>query len=83
MNDQHVGQLVFLRVYSGTLEAGSGSLTRPRTRRSASGAAPDAREQEGRVEAVAAGDIAAAIGLKSPRPAIRCAMPTGRSCWSR
>src|SRR5256886_14331743 len=24
MNDQHVGQLVFLRVYSGTLEAGSG-----------------------------------------------------------
>src|SRR4030095_3901137 len=24
MNDQHVGQLVFLRVYSGTLKAGSG-----------------------------------------------------------
>ena len=29
MNDQHIGQLVFLRVYSGTLEAGSGVWRRP------------------------------------------------------
>jgi elongation factor G len=65
MNDQHVGQLVFLRVYSGTLEAGSGVYN----------ATKDKKERVGRllrmhankkeeVEAVAAGDIAAAIGLK-------------------
>src|SRR5437879_9752697 len=65
MNDQHVGQLVFLRVYSGTLEAGSGVYN----------STTDTQERAGRmlrmhankkeeVEAVAAGDIAAAIGLK-------------------
>jgi len=65
MSDQHVGQLVFLRVYSGTLEAGSGVYN----------SSKDKKERVGRllrmhankkeeVEAVAAGDIAAAIGLK-------------------
>src|SRR5256886_5820573 len=34
MNDQHVGQLVFLRVYSGTLSASSGVLNSTRDRKS-------------------------------------------------
>ena len=65
MNDQHVGQLVFLRVYSGTLKAGSGVYNSTK----------DKKERVGRllrmhaikkeeVEVVHAGDIAAAIGLK-------------------
>jgi elongation factor G len=65
MNDQHVGQLVFLRVYSGTLKAGSGVYNSTK----------DKKERVGRllrmhaikkeeVEGVHAGDIAAAIGLK-------------------
>src|SRR6185295_15407301 len=65
MNDQHVGQLVFLRVYSGTLEAGSGVYN----------SSKDKKERVGRllrmhankkeeVQAVATGDSAADIGLK-------------------
>ncbi len=65
MNDQHVGQLVFLRVYSGTLDAGSGVYNSTK----------DKKERVGRllrmhaikkeeVDVVHAGDIAAAIGLK-------------------
>ncbi len=65
MNDQHVGQLVFLRVYSGTLKAGSGVYNSTK----------DKKERVGRllrmhaikkeeVDVVNAGDIAAAIGLK-------------------
>ncbi len=65
MNDQHVGQLVFLRVYSGTLAAGSAVYNSTK----------DKKERVGRllrmhaikkeeIDGVAAGDIAAAIGLK-------------------
>jgi elongation factor G len=65
MNDQHIGQLVFLRVYSGTLKAGSGVYNSTK----------DKKERVGRlvrmhaikkeeVDVVHAGDIAAAIGLK-------------------
>jgi elongation factor G len=65
MNDQHVGQQVFLRVYSGTLSAGSAVFNSTK----------DKKERVGRLlrvhaskreelEAIAAGDIAAAIGLK-------------------
>jgi elongation factor G len=65
MNDQHVGQLVFLRVYSGTLKAGSGVYNSTK----------DKKERVGRllrmhaikkeeVDVVHSGDIAAAIGLK-------------------
>src|SRR6058998_753585 len=65
MNDQHVGQLVFLRVYSGTLEAGSGvyNSTRDKKERVGRLLRMHANKKE-EVEAVAAGDIAAAIGLK-------------------
>jgi elongation factor G len=65
MNDQHVGQLVFLRVYSGTLAASSGVLNSTRAKKERVGRLlrmhANKREE---VEAIAAGDIAAAIGLK-------------------
>jgi elongation factor G len=65
MTDQHVGQLVFLRVYSGTLEAGSGvyNSTRDKKERIGRLLRMHANKKE-EVEAVASGDIAAAIGLK-------------------
>jgi len=65
MNDQHVGQLVFLRVYSGTLAASSGVLNSTKDKKERVGRLlrmhANKREE---VEAIAAGDIAAAIGLK-------------------
>ncbi len=65
MNDQHVGQLVFLRVYSGTLQAGSGvyNSTKDKKERVGRLLRMHANKKE-EVEGVAAGDIAAAIGLK-------------------
>jgi elongation factor G len=65
MNDQHVGQLVFLRVYSGTLEAGSGVYNSSKGKKERVGRLlrMHANKKE-EVEAIAAGDIAAAIGLK-------------------
>src|SRR2546425_9618535 len=66
MNDQHVGQLVFLRVYSGTLEAGSGVLNSTKDKKERVGRLlrmhANKREE---IEEIQAGDIAAAIGLKS------------------
>jgi elongation factor G len=65
MNDQHVGQLVFLRVYSGTLSAGSAVFNSTKDKKERVGRLlrmhANKREE---VEAIAAGDIAAAIGLK-------------------
>jgi len=65
MNDQHVGQLVFLRVYSGTLAAGSAvyNSTKDRKERVGRLLRMHANKRE-EIQAVAAGDIAAAIGLK-------------------
>jgi elongation factor G len=65
MNDQHVGQLVFLRVYSGTLEAGSGvyNSTKDKKERVGRLLRMHANKKE-EVESIASGDIAAAIGLK-------------------
>src|SRR3989449_5155358 len=65
MNDQHVGQLVFLRVYSGTLEAGSAVYNSTKDKKERVGRLLRLHaNQKEEVEAVAAGDIAAAIGLK-------------------
>jgi elongation factor G len=65
MNDQHVGQLVFLRVYSGTLDASSGVLNSTKDKKERVGRLlrmhANKREE---VESIASGDIAAAIGLK-------------------
>ncbi|MBI2216035.1 MAG: elongation factor G [Candidatus Rokubacteria bacterium] len=65
MNDQHVGQLVFLRVYSGTLESGSTVYNSTQAKRERVGRLlrMHANKKE-EIEAIAAGDIAAAIGLK-------------------
>src|SRR5256884_660841 len=65
MSDQHVGQLVFLRVYSGTLEAGSGvyNSTKDKKERIGRLLRMHANKKE-EIEGVAASDIAAAIGLK-------------------
>jgi elongation factor G len=65
MNDQHVGQLVFLRVYSGTLASGSGVFNSTKDKKERVGRLlrmhANKREE---VDGIAAGDIAAAIGLK-------------------
>ncbi|MGH7393363.1 MAG: elongation factor G, partial [Candidatus Rokuibacteriota bacterium] len=65
MNDQHIGQLVFLRVYSGTLESGSGvyNSTKGKKERIGRLLRMHANKKED-IEAIAAGDIVAAIGLK-------------------
>jgi elongation factor G len=65
MNDQHVGQLVFLRVYAGTLEAGAAvyNSTKDRKERVGRLLRMHANKKE-EIEAIAAGDIVAAIGLK-------------------
>jgi elongation factor G len=66
MNDQHVGQLVFLRVYSGTLDAGSGVFNSSKDKKERVGRLlrmhANKREE---IQEIQAGDIAAAIGLKS------------------
>jgi elongation factor G len=65
MNDQHVGQLVFLRVYAGTLSSGSGVFNSTKDRKERVGRLlrmhANKREE---IQEIAAGDIAAAIGLK-------------------
>ena len=65
MNDQHVGQLVFLRVYSGTLKSGAGVFNSTKDKKERVGRLlrmhANKREE---IEAIQAGDIAAAIGLK-------------------
>jgi len=65
MNDQHVGQLVFLRVYAGTLASGTGvyNSTKDRKERIGRLLRMHANKRE-EVDGIAAGDIAAAIGLK-------------------
>ncbi len=68
MNDPYVGQLTFLRVYSGTLEAGMHVYNSSQQRKERIGRLlrmhANKREE---IEGVAAGDIAAAVGLKFAR----------------
>ena len=79
MTDPFVGQLAFIRVYSGMLNYGRlGLQRRPRARRSASAACvkmhANKREE---IKEICAGDIAAAVGLKTRyRPATRSATRT-------
>jgi elongation factor G len=68
MNDPYVGQLVFLRVYAGTLESGSHvyNSTQQKKERVGRLLRMHANKRE-EIESVAAGDIAAAVGLKFAR----------------
>jgi elongation factor G len=68
MNDPYVGQLVFLRVYSGTLESGAHvyNSTQQKKERVGRLLRMHANKRE-EIEWVAAGDIAAAVGLKFAR----------------
>ena len=68
MNDPFIGQLVFVRVYSGTLAAGSGvyNSTREKKERVGRLVRMHANKRE-EIEAVSAGDIAAVVGLKDTR----------------
>jgi elongation factor G len=66
MTDPYVGQLTFFRVYSGTLQAGS-YVHNPKSRKKERvGRILEMHSNERReIEAVHAGDIAAAVGLKN------------------
>jgi elongation factor G len=72
--DPFVGQLTFFRVYSGTIEAGSyiyNSTTGSKERLGRIVRLQANQREE--VKKVYAGEIAAAVGLKTPRPRTRCA----------
>ena len=66
MTDPFVGQLTFFRVYSGTLDPGSSVLntTKGKTERIGRLLKMHANKRE-EIKEVNAGDIAAAVGLKS------------------
>jgi elongation factor G len=68
MNDPYVGQLIFLRVYSGTLESGAHVQNSSQAKKERVGRLlrmhANKREE---IDGVAAGDIAAVVGLKSAR----------------
>ena len=68
MNDPFVGQLVFVRVYSGTLNQGSGvyNSTREKKERVGRLVRMHANKRED-IESISAGDIAAVVGLKDTR----------------
>src|SRR6266487_1553688 len=68
MNDAFVGQLTFVRVYSGTLDSGTGvyNSTRDKKERIGRLVRMHANKRE-EIESISAGDIAAVVGLKDTR----------------
>jgi elongation factor G len=77
MNDQHVGQLTFVRVYSGTLNSGTGvyNSTREKKERIGRLLRMHANKRED-IESISAGDIAAVVGLKDTRTGDTLCDPT-------
>ncbi len=66
MTDPYVGQLTFFRVYSGTLKAGSYVYNPKQRKKERIGRILEMHANERReIDAVYAGDIAAAVGLKN------------------
>jgi elongation factor G len=68
MNDPYIGQLVYVRVYSGTLTSGMGvyNSTREKKERIGRLVRMHANKRE-EIESISAGDIAAVVGLKDTR----------------
>jgi elongation factor G len=68
MNDPFIGQLVYVRVYSGTLNSGTGvyNSTREKKERIGRLVRVHANKRE-EIDSVSAGDIAAVVGLKDTR----------------
>ncbi|WP_434779416.1 elongation factor G [Neisseria sp. Ec49-e6-T10] len=65
MNDKYVGQLTFIRVYSGVLKSGDTVVNSVKGRRERIGRLVQMKANDrDEIEEVRAGDIAAAIGLK-------------------
>lgn len=65
MNDKYVGQLTFIRVYSGVLKSGDSVINSVKGTRERIGRLVQMRANDrDEIEEVRAGDIAAAIGLK-------------------
>ncbi len=65
MTDPFVGQLAFFRVYSGTLDAGSGVYNATKRRKNRVGRLLQMHaNKRDEIKVVRAGDIAAAVGLK-------------------
>ena len=79
MTDPFVGQLAFIRVYSGKLAASESiyNVAKGRKERIGRLVKMHANKREDITE-VLAGDIAAAVGLKTSRPATRFAMKSLR-----
>src|SRR5258705_13410244 len=69
MNDQHVGQLTFVRVYSGTLNQGTGvyNSTREKKERIGRLLRMHANKRED-IDSISAGHIPAGGGVKNNRP---------------
>ena len=83
MTDPFVGQLTFVRVYSGVLKSGDTVYNPIKGKKERIGRIlqmhANNREE---IKEVLAGDIAAVVGLKDGRPAKRCATSTRTSRWN-
>ena len=79
--DPFVGKLCFFRVYSGTLNKGSTVLnaTKGKRERLSRILLMHANHRED-LDMVYSGDIAAAVGIKTPPPVIPCATRSTPSC---
>jgi elongation factor G len=84
MTDSYVGKLTYFRVYSGSIEKGSAVLNSTKDRKERIGRILQmhANHREDK-DAVFAGEIVAAVGLKTTSTGTPCATPTRPSCSSR
>ena len=73
MSDPFVGQLVFFRVYSGSMNAGDTVLNAVKGKKERIGRILQMHSNDREdIKEVRAGDIAAAVGLRASPRAIRC-----------
>lgn len=80
MTDPYVGQLTFLRVYSGVLNSGDTVMNSVKGQKERIGRLLQMHANERKeIKFVEAGDIAAAVGLKNVTTVTRSALSTLRS----